>query len=90
MNLTGKQRAELIVKAHNMPATLHVGKQGITPNVIESLEQQLEANELVKVALQSDFREERKELAAELTMMTDAILIQTKGKTALLYRENTK
>lgn len=87
MNLTGKQRARLIAKAHNMAATLHVGKHGVTETVIESLQQQLEANELVKVALQSDSREERKELAAQLTIATDAILIQAKGKTALLYRE---
>ena len=46
--LTSKQRAEYRAQAHDLEVTLMVGKDGISDNLIETANQQLEARELIK------------------------------------------
>lgn len=46
--ITSKQRAELRGKANELETTLTVGKEGVTDALIDELDRQLEARELVK------------------------------------------
>ena len=51
MDLSGKERADLRAEAHHLTATVHVGQQGMSPTVIQSLDDALRTHELVKVQL---------------------------------------
>jgi RNA-binding protein len=84
----GKQRAELRAEAHHLQATVHVGHQGLTPAVINSLDDALRTRELVKVQLARTVDVKAKEAAEALAIATQSHIVQVIGKTATLYREN--
>jgi RNA-binding protein len=85
---TGKQRAELRAEAHHLQATVHVGHQGLTPAVIDSLDDALRTRELVKVQLARTVDVKAKEAAEALAIATRSHIVQVIGKTATLYRRN--
>ena len=51
MTMTSKDRAALRGEAHHLTAAVHIGHQGLTPTVIETLDDALRTRELVKVQL---------------------------------------
>jgi RNA-binding protein len=88
MSLTGKDRAELRAEAHHLTPLVHVGQHGLSPTVIQSLDDALRKRELVKVQLGRNADITAKDAAAELATATGATVIQVIGKTATFYREN--
>ena len=49
MPMTGKERASLRAEAHHLSPLVHVGHQGLTPAVFQTLDDALRTRELVKV-----------------------------------------
>ena len=49
MAITSKQRAQLRALAQNLEVVVHIGKEGVTPNVAASAEQALLARSLSPV-----------------------------------------
>ena len=49
MALTSKQRADLRSRAHALKPLVHVGKEGVTPAAIRSLQQTFDTHDLIKV-----------------------------------------
>lgn len=90
MALTGKDRAELRAECNKLAATVHVGKEGMTDTLVQSLDDALRTHELVKVALNRSVEVKPKAAAADLAEAVGAEVIQTIGKTATLYRKNPK
>ncbi len=88
MPLTSKQRAELRAEAHHLSATVHLGHQGATPAVVQSLDDALRTRELVKVQLNRNADAKPKETAQTLAASVGAEVVQVIGRTATLYREN--
>jgi RNA-binding protein len=88
MTLTGKDRAELRAEAHHLTPLVHVGQYGLSPTVVQSLDDALRKRELVKVQLGRNADVTAKDAAAELATATGATVIQVIGKTATFYREN--
>ena len=88
MAMKGRDRAELRAEAHHLSALVHVGHQGLTPTVIQALDDALRTRELVKVQLGRMAEMKAKDAAAELASQTDSTVIQVIGKTVTLYREN--
>lgn len=88
MTITSKRRAELRAEAHHLKPVVHVGHQGLTPALINSLEDALRTQELVKVQLARTLDETAKEAAARLAAATGAEIVQVIGRKATLYREN--
>jgi RNA-binding protein len=88
MTMTGKVRAELRAEAHHLQPTVHVGQQGLTPTVINSVDDALRTRELVKVQLGRNVDLKAKQAAEALAIATQSQIIQVIGKTATLYREN--
>ena len=88
MSMSGKDRAELRAEAHHLQPAVHVGQQGLTPSVINSVDDALRTRELVKIQLGRNVDVKPKEAAEALAIATQATIIQVVGKTATLYREN--
>jgi RNA-binding protein len=88
VGLTSKERAELRGEAHHLTAEVHVGHHGVTDAVVESLDQALDARELVKVQLNRTVEASPKELARVLADRCGADIVQVIGRTATFYREN--
>ena len=49
MDLTSKQRSQLRGMANDLDTIVHIGKDGIGPNLTKQAEDALEARELIKV-----------------------------------------
>lgn len=88
MTLTSKQRAELRAEAHHLSASVHLGHQGATPALVQSLDDALRTHELVKVQLNRAAAEKPKAAANALAEKLGADVVQVIGRTATLYREN--
>lgn len=88
MPLSSKQRADLRAEAHHLVASVHVGHQGVTDALVQSLDDALRTHEMVKVALNRTVDAKPKELAGELAARVKADVVQVIGKTATLYRKN--
>lgn len=88
MALTSKQRAELRSKAHHLSAVVHVGQQGLTPDVVAALDDALRTQELVKVQIVRTAAVTVRDAAGALAGETQADVVQTIGKTATFYRRN--
>ena len=88
MTMKGKDRAALRAEAHHLRPTVHVGHQGISDTVLQSLEEALEARELVKVQFGRTAPIEAKEGAGSLAESLGAEVIQVIGRTTTLYRAN--
>ena len=88
MTLSGKEKAALRGEAHHLTAVVHVGKEGVTPPLLQSLDDALRTRELVKVQLGRPVDEPARDLAHELARAARAEVVQVIGKTLTLYRHN--
>src|SRR5437762_3662407 len=86
--LTSKARAALRAQAHGLAVTVHVGHQGVTDSVRQSLEDALRARELVKLQFSRNGDVSAKDAANDLARTTGADVVQVIGRTATLYRDN--
>jgi RNA-binding protein len=85
--LNNAQIRKLKGMAQRMDATLKVGKNGLSPGFIETVNQELERHELVKIKF-SEFKEQKKELAPQLAEKTASHLVTLLGNVLVLYRAN--
>lgn len=88
MTLSGKEKAALRGEAHHLAAVVHVGKEGITPTLLQSLDDALRTRELVKIQLGRPVEEPARDLAGQLAGEVGAEVVQVIGKTVTLYRHN--
>jgi RNA-binding protein len=88
MPLSGRDRADLRAEAHHLTALVHVGQHGLSPTVIQALDEALRTRELVKVQLGRNADVSVKDAAGELAAATGSEVVQVIGKTATFYREN--
>jgi len=87
MSLDNKKKRELKSQAHHLKVIIQVGQHGVSENLIAETNNALNTHELIKVQIQSDDRDERKEAAAVLAQKTQAELVQKIGKTFVFYRK---
>ena len=88
MTMRGKDRAELRAEAHHLRATVHVGHHGVTATLLQSLDEALEARELVKIQVERNAPMSVKGTAGELATQVGAEVIQVIGRKTTLYRHN--
>ncbi len=86
--LTSKRRAELRAQAHHLQSMVHVGQQGLTPSLLESLDDALRTHELVKVQVSRQADVVARAAAEHLASTLHADVIQVIGRTTTLYRKN--
>ncbi len=84
----GSLRKKLRAAGHHLSPIVQVGKEGVTPGVLQQLEQTLRDHELVKVKIGAECPEDRFDAAARLAGGAEAQLAQILGRTLLLYKRH--
>jgi RNA-binding protein len=72
--------------------TVHVGKEGITAQLINEVAKQLDAREIIKIKiLKTALQEiETKTLAATIAKQTEAELVDVRGHSFMLFKHKKK
>ena len=86
--LTTEQRKALRALGHHLKPVVYLGKEGLTPTLIQSTEAALLAHELIKIKVGQNCPIDRTEAGAQLGLLTGAAVVQVIGRMALLYRAN--
>lgn len=84
--LRGKQRSYLKGLGNQLSPAVYVGKGGISPAVLRSVEEAYHTGELIKIKRDRSCPLERKDLAGQLAEATGSHLVGVVGQTFLLYR----
>ncbi len=81
-------RKALRAAGHHRSPVVQVGKEGVTPAVVEQLFGALAAHELVKVKVGTESPEDRFEAAERLAQEAGAQIAQILGRTILAYKRH--
>ena len=87
MTLSGKQKRTLRGLAHDLEPVVHVGKAGLTDELVGQIARALDAHELIKVRVLVG-KDEKDELVAEIERVTGAAEAGRVGHVAILYRRH--
>lgn len=90
MPLTPQDRKRLKAVGHHLNAILIFGDKGLNEGFVEELNLRLEDHELIKVRVNAETREDRREIVTALCEAGECELVQLIGKIALLYRPAKK
>jgi len=85
--LSGAQRKHLRGVAHGYKPLVHIGKEGLTDNVLRTIDEAITAHELIKVKLTAE-RDEREQLIPIIEDRLGCECVGAIGRIAILYREN--
>ncbi|MCC6244247.1 MAG: YhbY family RNA-binding protein [Gemmatimonadaceae bacterium] len=88
MSMTGKERAALRAEAHHLDVQVHIGHQGLTPAVLQALDDVLRTHLLVKLQVAKAGELSAKDAAHQLAEAMGAEVIQVIGRTCTLFRHN--
>lgn len=84
--MTSKQRAFLRKMAAKLDPVVSIGKNGATPEVVESCNEALEARELIKCSVLDNCMEEVRSVADTCGGRARAEVVQVIGRKFVLYR----
>jgi len=88
MELTSKQRAQLRGLANSLDTILHVGKDGISDNLVKQANDALEARELIKGRVLENSMLTAREACDQLAKLTRSEAVQIIGSKFVLYRRH--
>lgn len=86
--LNSRQRAQLRGMANGFEPILHIGKGGITAEVIKQADDALTARELIKTRVLETAPDSPRQSAETLADKTKSDVVQVIGSIFILYREN--
>lgn len=85
--LTTKQKVYLRSLAQNEKPLFQVGKDAISDNLIDTVNNALKKRELIKVSILKNAPSDVKEIAFDLAMHTKSELVQVIGRQVVLYKK---
>ena len=88
MELTSKQRAQLRGIANTIDTIVHIGKDGITDNLVKQANDALEAREIIKCKVQENSMLTAREACDQLSRLTRSEQVQVIGTKFVLYRQH--
>lgn len=88
MELTSKQRAQLRGLSNSLDTIVHIGKEGIGDNLVQQVNEALEARELIKCRVLENSMLTAREACQELAKRTRSEGVQVIGTKFVLYRES--
>ena len=86
MELTSKQRAQLRGMANSLEPVVHIGKDGISDNLVKQADEALEARELIKCKVLESAMLTAREACEILSVRTRSEAVQVIGSRFVLYR----
>ena len=86
--LTGKQKRFLRSLGVTMEPVVQIGKDGLTPAVVESAREAVKARELIKVRVLQNCLEVPETVITMLAERAVTDLVQVIGRNGLLYKKN--
>jgi len=89
MALTSKQRAQLRGIANTIDTIVHIGKDGITDNLVKQADDALNAREIIKCRVLENSMYTAREACDELSRLTRSEQVQVIGTKFVLYRQNS-
>lgn len=88
--LSGKQKSYLRGLAQTRRPLFQIGKDGISENLIQTLEDSIVAHELVKINTLKTCPIDVREAAITLAVETHSEIVTIVGRTFVLYRKSKK
>ncbi|MGN0497139.1 MAG: ribosome assembly RNA-binding protein YhbY [Lachnospiraceae bacterium] len=88
--MTSKQRAYLKGLAMTMDPIINVGKNSVTPELIQSVDEAIKKRELIKLSILKNCLDDPKEIANTIAERTKSQVVQVIGKKIVLYKRNNK
>ena len=88
--MTSKQRSYLKSIAMTTEPILQIGKSSLTPEFTASVDQALEARELIKISVLQNCMDDPHQMAQMLAERTGSQVVQVIGKKIVLYKEGKK
>ena len=85
--LKGSQRKYLRSQAHSLKPLVIIGRNGVTDQLIGSVDLALKDHELIKVKF-GEFKEAKKEISGQIAEATKSELIGLIGNIVILYRQH--
>ncbi|MCW4014376.1 MAG: YhbY family RNA-binding protein [Candidatus Bathyarchaeota archaeon] len=89
MTLTNKEKQTLKAKAHHLDPQIQIGKQGLTPEQIQTIKTHLQSHELLKIKF-NDHKHQKEELSKQITTETESEQISLIGNTLIIYKKHTQ
>ena len=89
IEINAKQRKFLEKNAQPLNALVQIGGAGVTEKQITQIARLLEEHELLKIKF-NEFKEEKKDLSAQISEKTDSTLVRLIGNVLILYRPAKK
>lgn len=86
--LTSKQRSYLKKLANDIPDVIHVGKDGVTPTLIQQTNDAIVARELIKGKVQKNAPLSSETVGKELADAVKAEVVSVIGSKFILYKKN--
>lgn len=86
--LSAQNKKKLRTIAMSKPSMVQIGKGNLSRSLFETISNDLEAHELVKVTMQKTADLSVREAAIECASMTGSEIVQIIGRTFVLYRRN--
>ena len=87
-SLTGKQKSFLRSMGHKLEPIVMMGKEGVTPTVVQAALEAIKKRELIKVRVLQNCFEEPEDAITTLAERCNADLVQVIGRNGLLFRRN--
>ena len=88
MELTSRQRAQLRGIANTIDTIVHIGKDGITENLVKQADDALNAREIIKCRVLDNSLLSAREACGELSRLTRSEPVQVIGTRFVLYRQH--
>lgn len=86
--LSSKNIKQLKKESHHLNPIFQVGKNGVTDNFIEQINDVLEKRELIKISVLQNCLEDKDDIAEEISKNTESNIVSIIGNTIIIYRES--
>jgi len=87
-SLTGKQKSFLRSLGQKLEPVVMMGKEGVTPTVVQAAQEAIKKRELIKVRVLQNCMEEPEDAITMLAERADVNLVQIIGRNGLLFKRN--
>ena len=87
-SLTGKQKSFLRSMGQKLEPVVMMGKEGVTPTVVQAAQEAIKKRELIKVRVLQNCMEEPEDAITMLAERADVNLVQIIGRNGLLLKRN--